>query len=83
MRRSARAALEAVIEDAVTGSIDILDWSRALAKKDVRLVKGVRLDLSPGDHERLERVARERGLTMSSYARMKLLECIKADEARG
>ena len=53
------------------------------AAKDVRLVKGVRLDLSPGDHERLERVARERGLTMSSYARMKLLESIKADEARG
>ncbi len=53
------------------------------AAKDVRLVKGVRLDLSPGDDERLERVARERGITMSSYARMKLLESIKADEARG
>jgi hypothetical protein len=53
------------------------------AAKDTRLVKGVRLDLSPADHERLERVARERGLTMSSYVRMKLLESIKADEVRG
>ena len=53
------------------------------AAKEVRLVKGVRLDLSPGDHERLERVARERGLTMSSYVRMRLLESIKADETRG
>jgi hypothetical protein len=56
---------------------------RPAAAKEVRLVKGVRLDLSPGDHGRLERVARERGLTMSSYARMRLLECIKADEAEG
>jgi hypothetical protein len=45
-------------------------------------VKGVRLDLNPADHERLERVSRERGVTMSSYARMVLLERLKADEGK-
>ena len=44
------------------------------------LVKGVRLDLSERDHERLERCSRERGLTMASYARMAVLERLKADE---
>ncbi|MGP0068718.1 MAG: hypothetical protein ACLQGP_34595 [Isosphaeraceae bacterium] len=47
------------------------------------LVKGVRLDLSEGDHERLERCSRELGLTMASYARMAVLERLKADEAGG
>lgn len=50
--------------------------------KELRLVKGVRLDLSPTDHERLERIARGRGLTMASYARMVLLERMKADEGQ-
>jgi hypothetical protein len=44
------------------------------------LVKGVRLDLSSTDHERLGRCARERGLTMASYARMAVLERLKTDE---
>jgi hypothetical protein len=44
--------------------------------------KPVRLDLSPADHERLERCAKERGLSKSSYARMAVLERIKADEGR-
>jgi hypothetical protein len=48
--------------------------------REVRLVKGIRLDLAPSDHERLERVSRERGLSMSSYARMVLLERLKTDE---
>jgi hypothetical protein len=43
-------------------------------------VKGVRLDLSSTDHQRLERIARERGLTMASYARMVLLERLMTDE---
>ncbi len=47
------------------------------------LVKGVRLDLSEVDHARLERCSRELGLTMASYARMAVLERLKADEARG
>jgi hypothetical protein len=42
--------------------------------------KPVRLDLSKTDHERLERIARERGLNKASYARMALLERLKADE---
>jgi hypothetical protein len=49
--------------------------------KEERLLKGVRLDLSPADHQRLERIARERGLTMASYARMVLLERMKADDS--
>jgi hypothetical protein len=48
--------------------------------QDERLVKGVRLDLSPSDHKRLERRAKGLGLTMSSYARMAVLERLKADE---
>jgi hypothetical protein len=54
--------------------------TKSAPAKDERLVKGVRLDLAPGDHQRLERVARERGLTMASYARMVLLERLKADD---
>jgi hypothetical protein len=50
------------------------------AAPGAKLVKGVRLDLSPADHKRLERIARERGLTMASYARMVLLERLKADD---
>jgi hypothetical protein len=42
----------------------------------------VRLDLPPADHERLERCARERGLSKSSYARQAVLERIKADEGK-
>jgi predicted HicB family RNase H-like nuclease len=42
--------------------------------------KAVRLDIDPKDHDRLERAAKERGLTMASYARMALFERLKADE---
>jgi hypothetical protein len=52
------------------------------AVQDKRNVKGVRLDLSPADHKRLERASKERGLTMASYARMALFERLKADEGR-
>jgi hypothetical protein len=55
---------------------------QAPAAKKEKLLKGVRLDLAPVDHQRLERIASERGLTMASYARMVLLERLKADEAR-
>jgi hypothetical protein len=42
--------------------------------------KAVRLDLSPRDHDRLEKAAEERGLSKSSYARMAVLALIKQDE---
>ncbi len=48
-----------------------------------KVVKGVRLDLSPADHRRLNKLAKERGLTMSSYARMALFERMKDDENGG
>jgi hypothetical protein len=56
---------------------------KSRAKSGSTLVKGVRLDLSEGDHECLERCSRELGLTMASYARMAVLERLKADEAGG
>jgi hypothetical protein len=43
-------------------------------------IRFIRLDLSPADHKRVERAAGERGLTMASYARMAVLERLKADE---
>jgi hypothetical protein len=52
----------------------------ATTVKEERTAKPVRLDLAPADYERLERCARERGLTRSSYARQAVLERIKADE---
>jgi hypothetical protein len=48
-----------------------------------RVVKGVRLDLSAADHKRLEKHAREAGLSMASYARMALFERLKAAEGGG
>lgn len=45
-------------------------------------VRPVRLDLTDIDHERLEKVARERGLNKASYARMAVLERVRADEGR-
>lgn len=53
------------------------------AVEEKKTVKGVRLDLSPADHRRLNKLAKERGLTMSSYARMALFERMKEDEAEG
>jgi hypothetical protein len=47
---------------------------------DSRSGRPVRLELTVGDHERLERSARLRGLSMASYARMAVLEKIKTDE---
>ncbi|MDE2106398.1 MAG: hypothetical protein KGL39_54790 [Patescibacteria group bacterium] len=61
------------------------------AKKTVKKVasdhgetaaKPVRLDLSLTDHQRLAALAEERGLSKASYARMAVLERMKADEAR-
>jgi hypothetical protein len=54
--------------------------TNAAAAKELRLVRDVRLDLCPTDHQRLEHIARERGLTMASCARMVLLERLMTDE---
>lgn len=43
----------------------------------------VRLDLAPEDHERLTKIAKDQGLSLSSYARMALFKQMKADEAGG
>ena len=50
------------------------------ATQEKKAVKGVRLDLSPADHKRLAKLARERGLTMASYARLALFERMKEHE---
>jgi hypothetical protein len=45
-------------------------------------IKGVRLDLSPEDHARLQRCAKARGLNMASYARQAVLTAIRDDERK-
>jgi hypothetical protein len=45
-----------------------------------RLGKAVRLDLSEKDHQRLEQVAKAKGLNMAAYSRMKILEGLRKDE---
>jgi hypothetical protein len=57
------------------------ETKKVIATREEKLVKPVRLDLTPTDHERLERQSRRRGLTMASYARMVILERLEADEA--
>jgi hypothetical protein len=52
----------------------------ASAKTSKRSVKGVRLDFSSADHERLKHCAKERGLSMASYARQAVLAMIRSDE---
>ncbi len=63
-----------------------------MAKKQVKKVQAVqaeretrpvRLDLLIADVERLEVVARARGLNKAAYARQAVLEKIKADEEGG
>jgi hypothetical protein len=54
-----------------------------MAVKKEAKVSAVRLDLSAGDHERLERCAGERGLSKAAYARQAVLARIKADEREG
>jgi hypothetical protein len=45
-----------------------------------RLGKPVRLDLNERDKERLERVAKFKGLNMAAYSRMVVLERLRKDE---
>jgi hypothetical protein len=55
---------------------------RPTAAQAVKTVRPVRLDLTESDHERLERAAREKGLNKASYARMAVLDRLRADEGR-
>jgi hypothetical protein len=50
------------------------------AAPPVRKGKPVRLDLTESDHERLERIARSKGLNKAAFARMAVLEKLKAEE---
>jgi hypothetical protein len=56
--------------------------ARMNAVETARTARPVRLDLPDADHERLEKVAKEKGLNKASYARMAVLERLKADEGR-
>lgn len=57
--------------------------SKVNATEAAKLTKPVRLDLSAGDHDRLERQARKRGLSMASFARMVILERLTELETEG
>jgi hypothetical protein len=48
-----------------------------------KMAKPVRLDLKPADHDRLERQASKRGLSMASFVRMIVLERLDALESEG
>jgi hypothetical protein len=54
-----------------------------IATHEERLTKPIRLDLTPKDHERLDRQARRRGLTMASFARMVILERLEVEDGGG
>ncbi len=48
--------------------------------EDVKLVKGIRLDISPADHKRRAKAAMENSLTMSPYSRLASFDRLRADE---
>jgi hypothetical protein len=56
--------------------------SQVEAVQEPRVTSPVRLDLSAADHERLKRLAGQIGLSKSAYARMAVLERMKADETK-
>jgi hypothetical protein len=53
------------------------------AVQDEKVTKPIRLDMTVTDYQRLERCAKERGLTKASYAWQAVLERIRADEGGG
>ena len=53
------------------------------ATEPVKMAKPVRLDLKLPDHDRLERQATKRGLSMASFVRMIVLERLDALESEG
>jgi hypothetical protein len=57
--------------------------SKVQATQQEKTQMAVRLELPIGDYQRLERHARALGLTKASYARMAVMERLKADEEKG
>ncbi len=60
----------------------VISSTRKAVRNRNPLLVAVRLDLTERDAERLERVAREMGLSKASFARMATLERIKAIEMK-
>jgi hypothetical protein len=56
---------------------------KAVKTTKQRKGKAVRLDLAPPDMERLERLAKRRGLTKASFARMALFSLMEQEETGG
>ena len=52
----------------------------ATAAPEVQRMKPVRLDVKASDHQRLERQAERRGLSIAAYVRMLLLEKLEKEE---
>jgi hypothetical protein len=55
---------------------------RMTTAQAVKTVRPVRSDPTDTDHQRLEKAAREKGLNKASYARMAVLDRLRADEGR-
>ena len=53
------------------------------AIQEEKATMAVRLELPTEDYRRLEKQARKLGLTKASYARMKVMQGIAADEGQG
>lgn len=47
--------------------------------QEARTVKAVRLELPKNAHHFMEKLVRKKGLTMASYARMKMLEILAGE----
>jgi hypothetical protein len=54
-----------------------------MAKEKKPAGKMVRLELQPKDYRRLQVQAKQRSLTLASYARMAVVERLTADEEKG
>lgn len=73
---STREALEAVIESAIRGDINVLDWGRsisAFAAPEVK-TRPVRVDLRPVVHKALRKAAAEKETSMAALARQIISE---------
>jgi hypothetical protein len=44
--------------------------------------KAIRLDMSPRDHERIEHVAKSLKVSKAAFARMAVMDRVRAEEAR-
>jgi hypothetical protein len=52
------------------------------AIQEKKLLMAIRLELPIADYHRLEQQARQLGLTRASYARMAVLQRVRADEVK-